>query len=76
MVYLDKVAGGLPGRVAAKLESFEPLGSIKDRTALSMIEDLEQRGRIFPGKSTLLEASQLSTICRVCFMANNSICEL
>ena len=56
MVYIDKIAGGLPGRVAVKLEMFEPLGSIKDRTALAMIEELEQQGKIEPGKSTLLEA--------------------
>lgn len=60
MAYIDKVAGGLPGRVAVKLETFEPLGSVKDRTALALVEEMEMKGVITPGKSTLLEV-------RACF---------
>ena len=55
MVFLNKLAKGLPGKVAAKLELFEPLGSVKDRPALSMIEELERQGKITPEHSTLLE---------------------
>ena len=55
MVFLNKVARGLPGKVAAKLELFEPLGSVKDRPALSMIEELERKGKITPEHNTLLE---------------------
>ena len=39
------IAGkNLPARLLVKLESFNPAGSIKDRIALSMIEDAEARG--------------------------------
>ena len=41
---------GAYARIVAKLESFNPGGSIKDRTALSMIEDAEVRGILLPGQ--------------------------
>ena len=37
------------GRVLAKLESFNPLSSAKDRAALYMIRDAEERGLLKPG---------------------------
>lgn len=40
---------GLKARVLAKLESFNPGGSVKDRVALAMIEDAEAKGRLKPG---------------------------
>ena len=42
---IEKEAG-LKARVLVKLEYFNPAGSVKDRVALSMIEDAEQSGRI------------------------------
>ena len=39
-------AKGTAGRVIAKLEYFNPLGSVKDRIALAMIEDAEKKGRL------------------------------
>jgi cysteine synthase A len=45
----------------AKLESANPLASVKDRTALSMIEGAEQRGELHPGTSTVVEASSGNT---------------
>lgn len=39
----------LPARVLAKLEYFNPAGSVKDRVALAMVEDAEKQGRLKPG---------------------------
>jgi cysteine synthase A len=46
LVQLNRVTEGLDARVVAKLEYFNPLGSIKDRVGLSMIEAAERQGRI------------------------------
>ena len=57
-------------RILAKLESENPTGSIKDRTALSLIEDAERRGLVKPG-DTIMEPTSGNTgismamICRV-----------
>jgi cysteine synthase A len=42
-------AKGVSARILAKLESFNPAGSVKDRIALSMIEDAEEKGLLQPG---------------------------
>lgn len=39
----------LRARILVKIESFNPGGSVKDRIALSMIEDAEKKGKIKPG---------------------------
>ena len=39
----------LKARIIAKIESFNPGGSVKDRAALAMIEDAEQKGQLSPG---------------------------
>jgi cysteine synthase A len=49
LVYLDRVAAGLPGRVVGKLESFNPCSSVKDRIGLAMIESAERAGKIQQG---------------------------
>ena len=51
---------GLQENIIAKLESFNPAGSIKDRVALSMIEDAEKRGVLKPG-ATIIEPTSGNT---------------
>jgi cysteine synthase A len=46
LVRLNRITEGLKAEVVAKLESFNPLGSVKDRIAVSMIVDAEERGLI------------------------------
>ena len=50
---------GLKARVLVKLEFFNPAGSVKDRAALSMILDAEEKGRIRPGDTAATPASAL-----------------
>jgi cysteine synthase A len=56
LVRLDRVAKGLPGHIAAKLEMQNPCGSVKDRLGAALIEDAERRGILRPG-TTLIEAT-------------------
>ena len=49
MLKLMRLSPGLPAEVWAKLEFFNPSGSVKDRIALRMIEDAERRGLLAPG---------------------------
>jgi len=49
LVRLGRIAGGSEAQLVAKLESFNPLASVKDRIGVSMIEDGERRGLIKEG---------------------------
>lgn len=56
------VEGAAPGvQVLAKLESANPLSSIKDRAALWMLRGAEAAGHLTPGKSTVIEATSGNT---------------
>ena len=48
LVQLNRLGAGLPAHILAKLEFFNPLGSVKDRIAASMIDAAELEGRITP----------------------------
>lgn len=49
LVALERMCRDLPGLVLAKLESFSPGGSVKDRIALRMVEEAERAGALRPG---------------------------
>ncbi len=68
MVDLRRLAGGLPGRVVAKLEMRNPCGSVKDRLGAALIEDAEHRGVLRPGM-TLIEATGGNTGIGLAFAA-------
>ena len=60
MVKLNRIAKDLPCTVLAKVETFNPGNSIKDRMAIKMIEDAEKEGRLKPG-GTIIEGTSGNT---------------
>jgi cysteine synthase len=61
MVQLTRVVDDLDISLFAKLEAFNPGGSVKDRIGVSMIEAAERAGQIEPGKTTIVEATSGNT---------------
>jgi cystathionine beta-synthase len=60
LVRLNRITSGLPCTVLAKVETFNPGNSIKDRMALKMIEDAEKAGKLKPGW-TIIEGTSGNT---------------
>lgn len=60
LVELTKIEEGLNARILAKLEFFNPAGSVKDRVAKNMIEKAEKEGKLKPG-SVIIEPTSGNT---------------
>jgi cysteine synthase len=61
IVQLTRMTGGLDIELFAKLEMFNPGGSVKDRIGVAMIDAAEGEGRIEPGRTTIVEATSGNT---------------
>jgi cysteine synthase A len=61
MVALTRLTDGLGVELFAKLEAFNPGGSVKDRIGVAMIEAAEREGLIEPGVTTIVEATSGNT---------------
>ncbi|MGI8715266.1 MAG: cysteine synthase A [Solirubrobacteraceae bacterium] len=61
IVKLTRIVGELEIELFAKLEAFNPGGSVKDRIGVAMIDAAEHEGRIQPAKTTIVEATSGNT---------------
>jgi cysteine synthase len=69
LVRQNRVARGVNAQVVAKLESHNPLASVKDRIGLAMIEAAEREGKIAAGKTTIIEPTSGNTGIALAFVA-------
>src|ERR1022692_967444 len=68
LVKLNKVTAGVPATILLKCEFFNPLGSVKDRIGMSMIEDAEKRG-ILKKETIIVEPTSGNTGIALAFVA-------
>src|SRR5437764_9255516 len=68
LVRLNKVTSGCPATILLKCEFFNPLGSVKDRIGMSMIEDAERRG-VLKKETVIIEPTSGNTGIALAFVA-------
>lgn len=68
LIEMQRIGKGLPGKLLLKLEFFNPLGSVKDRIGLAMIEDAERSGKLKPGMK-IIEPTSGNTGIALAFVA-------
>jgi cysteine synthase A len=68
LIRLNRVAAGLPATILLKCEFFNPLGSVKDRIGVSMIEDAEKRG-LLRKDTVIIEPTSGNTGIALAFVA-------
>src|SRR5438128_7796125 len=68
LVRLNRVTAGVPATILLKCEFFNPLGSVKDRIGMSMIEDAEKRG-LLKKDTTIIEPTSGNTGIALAFVA-------
>jgi cysteine synthase A len=68
LVRLNKVTAGLPARILLKCEFFNPLGSVKDRIGMAMIDEAERRG-VLKADTVIIEPTSGNTGIALAFVA-------